>query len=255
VKSHAWSSLWSLFRKIMRILVLYMHQDLFCLPLDRVAELPRPAPPEGVRFERIDERNVEDGTRWLGAGTIRRFRRFLRRGDIGLYAYLDDEPVLHGWCMVRAPGRRLVGAHDPIEPGEALLHRGYARLQARRRGIGSSGLIKTLDWLASTYAAQGIERVCTAILVENKAAQGQFRKMGFMLVSRITTLVLLGHCFIYRFHDAQPDGSFGPGRLRVAFKLPDIFWDPAFDRFRPRQSVALRPPDAGSEMIERSRAD
>jgi len=248
MNSHAVSSLLSPFRRIMRTLVDFSHRDLFCHPLDK-ARIRYLAPPEGVRFERIDECNVRDAIGWLGASRIRRFRRFLRRGDIGTYGYLNDEVVHHGWCLVRVPGRRLQSGHDPIEPGEAFLHWGYVHPKARRLGIGSSGLTRKLDLLASILPDQGIERVYTVMRIENEASRRTILKLGFTHVSRITTLVLLGHFFVYRFHDVQPDGSFGPGRLRVAFKLPEIIWDPAFDRFRPRHSVAVRPPDVGSEMI------
>ncbi len=211
---------------------------LYESPLDLSRSDWQPTPPEGVIYRFIDQENVGLAEKWLGTGEIWRFRRFLNRGDLGVYALANGEVVHYDWVALNLPGYGWARAHDPIELGDALLHRGYTRQDHRRRGVGSYAVVILLAFLRERYLERGLRRACALVLTDNMAPQTTLGKLGFRKVQQVGLVRLMGTLFIYRIRPITPAGA---GGLKVRFKVPEILWDPRLPIARTIDNIGTKP--------------
>jgi RimJ/RimL family protein N-acetyltransferase len=219
----------SLLGKVAAGLVWSVQQYLYERSLETPPPPQQPPLPKGATHELVDRENVEWVREWLGAGEVRRFHRLLNRGDIGVYVLVDGQVVHYGWAALKLPGQTLAHAHDPIEVGDALLHRGYTREEYRGRGLGTCAIAWLVQLLRERYRSRGLRRVCALVRADNPAPQHLFARLGFQKKQQLNMVRLLGTCFIYRGHELAPDGTAGsssPATVRVRFKVPEILWDP-----------------------------
>ena len=194
-------------------------------PLEPLSGDRQPVPPDGVTCVLVDRENVEWIRDWQGPSRVRRFRRFLNRGDVGVYALANGEVIRYGWAALNLPGRGLVRTHDPIEVGDALLHRAYTREDYRRRGVASYALAYLMTFLHEQYLHRGLQRVCAIVLADNLIPQRLLTKFGFRKTQHIKLVRLLGTVFLYWSCAISLDAIVAPGKLRVRFKVPEIWWD------------------------------
>jgi GNAT superfamily N-acetyltransferase len=184
--------------------------------------------PEGVAFKLVDRENVGWVQDWRGASIVRSFERLLNRGDIGLYALVGGKVIHHNWVSLKLPGRAWAHAHDPVEVGDVLLHRGHTHKDHRRRGISAYSVMYAMKLLYEQYRHRGLDRVCSLVRVDNLPPQHLYEKLGFHKTRHLKWVRLLGSLFFYWIRDISPDvavGSGSPGKLSVRFKIPDILWD------------------------------
>ncbi len=206
-------------------------QYLYERPLDLVLADWQPTPPEGVIYRLIDQENVGLAESWLGAGEVWRFRRFLNRGDLGVYALANGEVVHYRWVALNLPGYGWARAHDPIELGDALLHRAFTRQDYRQRGVYAYGVWYTLAFLREQYLERGLRRVRTLVNTDNAAPQGVLGRFGFRKAQCLGLVRLMGTLFIYRIRTVTPAGKVGPPFFNVRFKVPEILWDSRLPKF------------------------
>lgn len=190
--------------------------------------LPRgcqPPLPEGVTFELVTRGNVKRVQEWRGSGQARRFERFLNRGDVGIYALFNGEVIHYGWVAFNLPGHSWIRTHDPIQVGDVLLHRGYTREKYRRRGVSAYAVAYLMTFLHEQYRHQGLQRVCSLVRVDNLIPQRLFTRLGFCKTQHIKLTRLLGTIFLYRSCVVSEDVTTVSRKLRVRFKIPEIWWD------------------------------
>jgi GNAT superfamily N-acetyltransferase len=191
-----------------------------------------------VTYELITRENVEQVRQWWGSGQVRRFERFLNRGDVGIYALFNGEVIHYGWVAFNLPGHAWIRTHDPIQVGDALLHRGYTRENYRRRGVSAYAIAYLMTFLYEQYRHQGLRRVCSLVEVDNTAPQRLFTKLGFYKAQHIELIRLLGTIFLYRSCAVSADVASVPRQLRVRFKIPEIWWDSRMPKSRRDKEVA-----------------
>jgi GNAT superfamily N-acetyltransferase len=191
-----------------------------------------------VTYELITRENVEQVREWCGSGQVRRFERFLNRGDVGIYALFNGEVIHYGWAAFNLPGYAWIRTHDPVQAGDALLHRGYTRKNYRRRGVSAYAIAYLMTFLYEQYRQQGLRRVCSLVEVDNTAPQRLFAKLGFCKTQHIKLVRLLGTIFLYRSCAVSADVAVAPRQLRVRFKIPEIWWDSRMPTSRRDKEVA-----------------
>ncbi len=172
----------------------------------------------------IDDEALPALSRWPGARSVRRFRKFLNQRQVGHYIVRDGEPVYYHWCKVKRKPHALSCAQDPIETGTAYLHRGMARKEFRKSGLGTLMIYRTVEFFR---ARPEVTRIEVAIEPVNIPSQKLFLKCGFSMVRQFTLIVILVFFHIHIVRQIQPDGSPGPARYRFSMKMPMLFWSPA----------------------------
>lgn len=213
-------------------------QYLYEHPLEPLSGDHQPPLPEGVTYELVTRENVKQVQECWGSGQARRFERFLNRGDVGIYALFNGEVIHYGWVAFNLPGHSWIRTHDPIQVGDALLHRGYTRENYRRRGVSAYAVAYLMTFLHEQYRHQGLQRVCSLVEVDNPIPQRLFTRLGFHMTQHIKLIRLLGTVFLYRSCAVSTDATVAPRKLRVRFKVPEIWWDLRKPRVRRDKEVA-----------------
>lgn len=223
-------------QKMADFFVSYSKQYLYCFPIDQPLAY-KPELPPGLRMELISEANVDKIVAWEGWRMARRYRRFLNRGDFGFYVFNGDGEVVYcHWCTIRKDAQTLSCVHDPIEVGDAYLTHGHAREDFRSKGICTYVVAKNVEFLQERYRCQGVKRIRSSMAIQNISCWKLFERLGFVRCQEFHSWRLLGHCFVRWTRDLLPGEGDGEkqGRLSIKFKVPEIWWDPVFDRVRQR---------------------
>jgi len=227
--------LWAVFFKYWR---LYFYH----LPLDQEFARKIP-PPAGVEFEWVNEANVDKIRAWKGPWVARRFRMWMKRGDIGIYALADGEVVAYAWCVIKLSPWTLSCLHEPIEVGDAYHGRGETKEAFRRRGIISYTRVRFKQYLRDHYQDKGVKRMCGTIAARGSMMKGSAEKQGYIRSQEMIVLRLLYFLFIWWTWDLLPDGNRkGSGRLSVKFMIPEFLWNPIFVAVRNMFSSLLGVP-------------
>ena len=216
-------------------------QYLYEHPLEPLSTDHQPSLPEGVTYELVTRENVERVLEWWGMGKVRRFERFLNRGDVGIYAFANGEVIHYGWVAFNLPGYAWIRTHDPIQVGDALLHRGYTRESYRNRGVSAYAVAYLMTFLHEQYRHRGLRRVCSLVEVDNPVPQHLFTKLGFYKAQHIKLIRLLGTIFLYRSYAISTDEAVAPRKLRVRFKIPEIWWDSRMPLAKYRRDKEVTP--------------
>lgn len=190
--------------------------------------------PENPNILDMDIHNISNESlplleRWPGPRSVRRFQRFLNQRQAGHYIIKDGEPVYYHWCKVKRKPHALSCTQDPIEPGTSYLHRGLARKEFRKSGLGTLMLHKTVAYFRKR---PDVSRIEVAIEPSNIPSQKLFLKTGFKKVRQFTLIVILVFFYIHIIRQIQPDGRPGPARFRFSLKMPMLFWSPALYRIK-----------------------
>ncbi len=186
--------------------------------------LPVPSDALEMDISDISTDALPDLSRWPGARSVRKFRKFLNQRQVGHYLIQDGETVYYHWCKIKRKPHALSCAQDPIEPGTAYLHRGLARKEFRKTGLGTLMMHRTVGIFRKHPEVTRLE---VAIEPVNIPSQKLFLKCGFTLDRQFTLIVILVLIHIHIVRDIRPDGSPGPARYRFSLKAPTLLWSPA----------------------------
>jgi RimJ/RimL family protein N-acetyltransferase len=211
--------------KLRQFLLVVDRQYLYECPASQALAFDPPVA-AGVALIPITLENLSAAMEWPGPKWVTRFRRLLRRGDVGYYVLEGRQIVHYGWVAVRIKGRPYRNLQDPLREGDAMIHRAYGRPDHRRQGLGTLGFALALRHLLTDYEGRHeIRRFLAAIQVENEVPQRLLEAFGWRRTQEYWLIRVLGLLIFRWIRYVQSDGSLGPGRLSVRFKLPDVIWD------------------------------
>jgi hypothetical protein len=200
-------------------------QYLYAMPADRELAYV-PAMPEGVSLARATAQDLEAVHDWPGPAWARKFRRFMRRGDIGFFLWNGDKLVAYAWTAARLKGRPFRYIQDPLKEGDVMLHRGHTHPEFRRRSLISCAVAGAMKYYLGRDGGKGtLKRFYSTVQVDSQAPQGLFTQLGFERTEDFWLIRLLGFLLIRWIRVVRPDGSLAPGKLDVRLKLPDVVWD------------------------------
>lgn len=216
----------------------FSRHEMYKLPLERDLTGLFPSP-DGIKFEWVTQENVSRISYWLGPREVRRWRRLLNRGQTGIFAVADGQVVGYNLCSVRTTPWTIDCLHNPIQVGEALFHTGGTQKRYRKRGIMTNMLVRHAQYLQQHYASQGIKRVCGIIVPENHAQRRVLNLIGFTKTHEFIATRVFINFFVRWIWEVDPEDGRrkGMGRLSVKFKIPEVLWDPVFDRFSRKPAV------------------
>ena len=197
-------------------------------PLGEPMEVDSP-PPEGLEFHRITYDNVDLIRAWKGPFYVQRFRALLNRGYIGLYGIRDGKVVVYVWIVVKLDAWSPACWHDRLEVGEAMGGRIETRPEYRRQEIGIHARAQLHELVRQLYGDR-LKQQWGVVLLENTPMQELAAQVGSICCKEEHRVVILGHLFLSRIWDLDPNTSqrIGRGRLTVCIKIPDFFFSPAF---------------------------
>ncbi len=154
----------------------------------RLEHVTTPATVAEIR--RVDARNVGDASAMEPPERVEEFRRFLERGDVGWYAYVDGRMVHRSWVR-RGPlvvplwlawGRLVLG------PGDDYIH--YCETVATARGMGIYPAVLATAAAAARHA--GAHAVLISTDLGNHASRRGIEKAGFVESGRYAIQVRFG---------------------------------------------------------------
>jgi L-amino acid N-acyltransferase YncA len=140
----------------------------------------------------VKENNLNDVINYEGTRNIRKYQRFLAQGDIGYYAYLNNQWVHRTWVKI---GPQVVyhWVHFPpfrLESGEAYCHFGETVSSARGHNIAPAVLSQIALDLRNI-----VKHLYTRVDEKNRASQRAVEKAGFVEQKRQKVITLLGISF------------------------------------------------------------
>lgn len=138
---------------------------------------------------RVTYRNVNDICEYEGNKYLKKYKRFLKRGDLGYYAYLDRKWMHRSWVVL---GPRVIYGwfHFPpfvLKAGEAYCHFGETAPIARGQNISSAVLSRIAVDLKDKA-----EHIYTLVDENNYASRRTNEKAGFVEIKRIKKTSFLG---------------------------------------------------------------
>ncbi len=138
----------------------------------------------------VDSSNVSDALLLDRPTWIELFKDFLKSGDHGYYAYLDNEMVHRSWVKFGPDSVETWGPYAPLplQPGEAFIH--FCRTSEKARGRGIYPAV--LSRIVSDCRLQGIKDVFISTSLDNLASRRGVEKAGFVEIERRSMKVYFG---------------------------------------------------------------
>ncbi len=198
---------------------------MYKLPLVRVSALSATMP-EGIVAERVTPANVHKISPWKGASYVRKFRRYLNRGDVGIYLFKDNQVVSYYWAKI-TQGVPAFFSHDMIDSGEVLLHRLEVNPNFRGLGFGTYTTYRLLQLIYDESEHKKDKQICVSVMRDNYTNQHILTKFGFTKVKHVFLVVL---CSSLVF--ANERYLTGASGIKIRFRIPESFWAPAFNSIR-----------------------
>jgi RimJ/RimL family protein N-acetyltransferase len=150
--------------------------------LARIEDLVDAPPPAGVEVRAVTASDVDRVRDFRDEAVAAEFRRLLRAGDRGVYAWMDGRVVAHLFAAVcRAPRRRMWGGVDLVA-GDALFVWGNVREDLRGRGI-LQAMIREL--VRVLFREAGVRRVIGDPPADLPSSIRAHAKCGFRVVGEL----------------------------------------------------------------------
>lgn len=150
--------------------------------LDSVVSVSSDLP---VTIVSVTDEDVDRVVDFRDESRVGAFRRFLTRGDRGVYAWLDGQVVAHAWAFVPDRDERRFHNYIRVRAGEALIHDCQVREDLRGHGIYPS-MVATM--CRQLFQDNGTKRVLIDTDPGNAAALSGIRRVGFRPVGLLRSL-------------------------------------------------------------------
>jgi GNAT superfamily N-acetyltransferase len=137
----------------------------------------------------VTYRNVTDICEYEGEKNLKKYKRFLQRGDLGYYAYLDGKWIHRSWVVLgpRVTNRWFRFPPFVLKSGEAYCHFGETAPISRGRNISSAVLSRIAEDLKGKA-----EHIYTLVDENNYASRRANEKAGFVEIKRIKKTSFFG---------------------------------------------------------------
>jgi hypothetical protein len=130
--------------------------------------------------------NVNDALHFQSPIQVRLFRRFLRHGDKGYYAYLGNKCVHRSWVVVSPQKVKLHKFFSlSLRPSDVFIHYCETAPEARGRNIFTAVLAHISETFSSKNIYIGVEET-------NRASISSIIKSGFVESGKVHILVRFG---------------------------------------------------------------
>ena len=152
-----------------------------------------------VTISEVTFYNVERLIDFRSKRFVATFRKFLKEGQCGVYAWLDSKVVGHAWAKVCRPSRCRVNGYMDIYKGDALIH--YCNVSEAHRGQ----IIYPLMLVAlcqRLFSQAEVKRILIDTEFDNKASLQGIAKVGFKLLGTGTYVQFRGRLLFKRFTPA-----------------------------------------------------
>lgn len=142
-----------------------------------------------ARICQVTEDNINDSSVYDGKLTMKKYRKMLLIGDIGYYAYLNNEWVHRSWVKV-GPNKVDKWHHIPpfkLRSNEACCHLGETVPSARGYGISPAVLSKIISDLRGKF-----DHIYTIVDENNFPSRRAVEKAGFKAIKRKKVFSIMG---------------------------------------------------------------
>jgi RimJ/RimL family protein N-acetyltransferase len=169
--------------------------------LDRLEEMKLVQPRLPLSIFTVTSENVERIGEFRTEDVVRHFQRFLKAGEIGVFAERDGRVVGHAWGAVCRKETRRVNDYFKLRQGEALIH--FCSVQESWRGLRIyPAMLSAL--VAMLFTGQNLHRVFIDTGIDNLASVRGILKVGFRPLGRYLYVIIRGRCVLaFRYRRAQ----------------------------------------------------
>jgi len=144
--------------------------------LDSPAKLIGTPSRPGVEIVRVSHENVHRVADFGRKRYIRTFRSHLCRGQMGLFAAIDQKIVGHAWAIICREPFCMGNGYFRLDHGEALVHFCRVNPEHRRKGIFTALLAELCRRLFDEHA---VRRIYGDVLVTDPAPMWANLRVGF----------------------------------------------------------------------------
>lgn len=142
----------------------------------------------GANICDVTYKNIKDVCAYEADKYLKKYKKFLEKGDIGYYAYLDGKWVHRTWIAIGPAAVNKWSRFPPfrIQPREAYCHFGETVPAARGNNIPAAVLCK-----AAADLKDRISRFYTLVDENNSASRRVMEKSGFREIKRFRVTGIL----------------------------------------------------------------
>lgn len=145
-----------------------------------------------VVIKRVTFDNVQDSSTFNNEKYINTFIQFLRQGDIGYYAYLNDYCVHRSWVKTGPFKMEIVkGYNMEFDKQDAYIH--YCLTADTARGKNIYPFV--LDHICNELYSKNYRNIYMVVLKKKKSAMRGVEKAGFKIHKKITIFRIFGFYF------------------------------------------------------------
>lgn len=142
-----------------------------------------------VFIKRVNFENVDDAKSFQSEHYINCFKDFLKSGEIGYFAYLKDICVHRSW--VQSSGNAILHSKYSIELKENECFIKWCETASSARGLGIYPFV--LKKITDDFSDN---RILISVNCKNIASLKGVKKAGFLIIQRISIIVILGIKFV-----------------------------------------------------------
>jgi hypothetical protein len=170
------------------------HKKIVIFCADDMHSLTFPEIYPGVRVFNIDENNVSRVLDFRQQNILNDFRRFLHRGDTGVFAEYKGKIVGHQWAQFNKTSRSIVGETGLVlSPRKALIFYGHVAEEMRGKRIHAS----MKKELYRRLYAEGASHIMTDVAYDNYASLKSNRRINLRELGGMHIFALFSILYIY----------------------------------------------------------